>query len=68
MINYGEVGVLDTAYALTVLGFAIIVSRIVLRILNHETFKPDDYLILGATVFYVLNTAVTPIVVRHLAL
>jgi hypothetical protein len=49
--------IVAAAYALTAASFLIILSRILLRRLKHEAFKPDDYLMLFATVLYAVFTA-----------
>jgi hypothetical protein len=44
------------AYILTTLSFLIILSRTLFRLLKHEVFKPDDYLILASTAIYAAYT------------
>ena len=53
--------VVDTAYVLTAFAYFIIATRLLLRGLRRERFKSDDYVMLVATIFYGLNTAVYPI-------
>jgi hypothetical protein len=50
-------GVVGAAYFLTAASFTVILSRILFRRLKHEAFKPDDYLMLSATVLYAIYTA-----------
>lgn len=53
----------NSAVALTAASFLVILSRTVLRRLKHETFVPDDWLMLGSIVFYIVFTATYPVVV-----
>jgi hypothetical protein len=46
-----------TAYALTAAPYLIVLFRILLRWLKHETFEPDDYLMLFGAVLYAVFTA-----------
>ena len=46
----------DAAYVLTVLSYLIILSRTLFRRLKHETFKPDDYLMLASAAIYAAYT------------
>jgi hypothetical protein len=50
-------GVVAAAYVLTAASYMIILSRILFRRLKHEAFKPDDYLMLFASVLYTVYTA-----------
>lgn len=52
-----------SAYVLTAISYVIIVTRVVLRRLKHQSLKPDDYLMLIGMVFYAFITAVYPNVV-----
>ena len=51
------ISVVAAAYTLTALSFLIILTRILLRILIHERFKYDDYLMLFSTALYGAFTA-----------
>ena len=46
----------NAAFALTGLSYLIILSRTLFRRLKHETFKPDDYLMLVSTAIYAAYT------------
>ena len=48
--------VVNVAFALTVLSYLIILSRTLFRRFKHETFKPDDYLMLVSMVIYAAYT------------
>ena len=51
------------AYALTGVSFAIVISRNILRRLNHEDQELDDYVMLASLAFYAIATATNPVAV-----
>ena len=56
--------IVNSAIALTAAAFLIILLRIFLRILKHERFLPDDWLMIVSIAFYVAFTATFPAVIR----
>ncbi len=56
---------LVTAYVLTVVAFFIIFSRIFLRRLKNESFKPDDWVMLASIPVYFMNTACYQVIIPN---
>jgi hypothetical protein len=56
---------LITAYVLTALAFMIILSRIILRYLKNESFKPDDWVMLASIPVYFVNTACYQVIIPN---
>jgi len=56
---------LITAYILTVISFLIIFSRIFLRHLKNESFKPDDWVMLASIPVYFMNTACYQVIIPN---
>jgi hypothetical protein len=61
-----KAAVVDGAYSLAAASFLIILIRTLLRRLKHQSFKPDDYLMLIAIVLFAVNTAAYPLAVSRL--
>lgn len=55
----------NATFALTVLSYLIILSRTLFQRLKHETFKPDDYLMLVSTVIYAAYTGTFIVAAYH---
>jgi len=53
-------GTLATAYVLTVFSFLLIITRLILRLLKHQKFTADDYLMIVALIFHSVFTATYP--------
>jgi len=56
---------LITAYVLTAVAFIIIFSRIFLRRLKNESFKPDDWVMLSSIPVYFMNTACYQVIILN---
>ena len=56
---------LITAYVLTAVAFLIIFSRIFLRHLKNESFKPDDWVMLASIPVYFMNTACYQVIIAN---
>ncbi|KAN0102694.1 hypothetical protein V8E51_011007 [Hyaloscypha variabilis] len=53
------------ACILTTLSFLTVLSRTLFRLLKHEVFKPDDYLILASTAIYAAYTGTFIVAAYH---
>ncbi|PBP24880.1 ubiD family decarboxylase [Diplocarpon rosae] len=58
-----QVTTVNSALVLTALSILLILARLFLRRLKHESFVPDDWLMLAASLFYIGLTATRPTVV-----
>ncbi|PBP22782.1 ubiD family decarboxylase [Diplocarpon rosae] len=58
-----QITTVNSALVLTALSILLILTRLFLRRLKHESFVPDDWLMLAGSLFYVGLTATRPTVV-----
>ena len=58
-----QIATVNTAYVLAALSLIIVILRFIVRRLNHQRYKVDDYIMLASMALLAVFTATYPVVV-----